>query len=741
MGKDTPRVTRLDLRDAGIVLLLSAAAWAVLGAWLGSLTGLAPWFFVVWWVAGGVGGLVVARSVYRKCRAIAWPEPRCWGWDEWVLSAVLGVVVLAALVMALGFPPNNADSLIYHLPRQIFWMAHGGVFGAEFSNSHMVKMPPGSEYFGLNLYVLLGTDRWHNLVQWVALVGCLAAISRLVDFAGGGRRGQLAGAIVFAVTPAVFFEASNTKNDLLVAFFLLGVAWCLVLAVRVGRLGPGMAAIAGGFTGCALLTKGTAIAFLPVLALAFLCVVIARRIRIEPLAVVIGLTVVAVFAAPHYAPQGAQIAASEQGASASHANAVVRPLAGISVAVQNLALQLATPRADWNESLEQIVNPIASTLGYPTNDPRITFFGSSFAVAYHPEHEDRATGLPQWLLLIVAAVAGWALVPGRQRGWVLCFALTAVGMFLVFSLLFRWQPWHGRLLIPCVAMGAVGGGLICGARGRGMTLAVVAVCVAWLVPSLDNSHRPLLGPRSLVASRDDDTRRNVDVLSDVESAVAAREVFSRVNPRRVMLDFEGDGLVHSVLREVRGSDGQSPELVIGGDARDVDLVLVKREDAEPPNLPDGHAVPLGERWTVVVPRDRAEAVAGLGRLPAFAWPGDTAGLGPLQGPYPEHGLPRFRNAYFPKVVLEGAGAPVAREVVIGLATYAGGNRVTIRVADELIETDVPDDGSEVEVRVMIPPGDDVFTMVLEFEKGYESQFDPHPVAVRFYRIQVYPVTP
>ncbi|MFY8217345.1 MAG: ArnT family glycosyltransferase, partial [Chthoniobacterales bacterium] len=562
MGKDSAAIgLRWELRDIGIIGCLAVVLWAVVAAWIASLVGiLIPAFFWIWWgiffVGATAGGVVAWRQGARIERMARWQ------WDEVVLAALLVSLLALSLGMAICSPPNNADSLIYHLPRQIFWMAQGSVFGAEVPNPHMTKMPPLSELLGLNLYILLGTDRWHSLVQLFGLLGALAVLGRVIELVGGSRRAQLAGCVFFASVPTVFFEASNTKNDILVAFFLLTVAWSLAHAVLARRLRLEDAVIAGVGCGFALLTKGTAIAYLPVLAGAFLVVVIVARVKLPLVSMSVGALLVALLAAPHYLSQMTQIAAAESGESSSHANATIHPAAGGAVLVQNLALQLALPDSQWNERVAQVATYVSERLGYPPNDSRITFMETQFAVVWHPEHEDRATAFLHWMLLLGSVTVGWVWCPPGRRRSALLFGMTALGMLVVFSLLFRWQPWHGRLLIPCLGFGAVSVGLMVAEAGRCVTVLLMTLCGAWLFPSMTNSHRPVVGPRSVFRTPDADVLRTIDVPEDAEAVRAAREVFRTIQPDRVLLRFEGDGIVHPMLRELKQAGRPWPKLLL-----------------------------------------------------------------------------------------------------------------------------------------------------------------------------------
>lgn len=733
----------VGLRDAVLLAGLLLALIAVAACWIGSVTGaLASTFFICWWLGWAVlGGLAAWNARHERMKPLK-SKRTAFGSDEWLLAGALSLVVAAAFLMAVLSPPNNADSLIYHLPRQVFWMAQGTVFTDQVSNPHMIKMPPLSEYLGLNLYLLTGSDRVHNLIQWVALCGCLVAISRILCLAGGSRRAQFVGCLFFATLPAVFFEASNTKNDLVTTFFLLGAVWALTGAVLRRRFVIFDAVLAGLFAGCALLTKGTAIAFLPVIGAVFLAVSLRMRVPLSIHGILVAVVLTTAVAAPHFVAQSSRILNSERGSSSNHANAIMHPAAGLAVLIQNAALQFALPFDSWNRSLEGGVGQISAAVGFPVNDERTTFAGTRFGVAWHPEHEDRATGLIHWAMLLLIPVFGWLWVKPPLRSPMLIFGISAILLFVVFSLLFRWQPWHSRLLIPCVAIGSIGVGLAVPTAGRWFGVALAVAWCAWLWPSLDNTHRPLIGPRSLLLMRDEQILRNIDVPADVEASRNSRVIFGKIDPSSVGVHFPSGGIVYSLLRSLQRADGTWPQVVLLGDGNpDVWLVKSVNPTARPDFVvSDWQSISLGGAWALWMSPAKAESASALIDPAAFDWPGEMRGVGDVQGPYPEYRLAAFRNLYAPQAVFESGPTdlPMTLRMIVG--SFGGPNRLTIRIGDQRLgELEVKNDAEPAEFRAIVPAQSAAFSIIVDFTMGYPSDYDPGPVAARLFRINFTPI--
>jgi hypothetical protein len=174
-----------SVRDAVLAAAADGAFWLVLGTELLSLGhGIGRVGVALWWAIPAVA-LAYAHLTLRASRPSP-PSPLPPALlDRALLAAVLGLLGWA-FVQAVLAPPNNVDALSYHLPRQVYWLQQGSVAHYPTSVLRALTMPPLAEYAGLHLAALSGGDRWHNLVQWTAMVGTLVAVTGLARLLGGG---------------------------------------------------------------------------------------------------------------------------------------------------------------------------------------------------------------------------------------------------------------------------------------------------------------------------------------------------------------------------------------------------------------------------------------------------------------------------------------------------------------------------------------------------------------------------
>ncbi len=177
---------------------------------------------------------------------------------------VLGVAVVGALsyaaVVAVATPPNDFDSLWYHLARAAFWKQEHAVAYVESANDLRLNVfTPGAEVLSVWAMVLEGSERFAGLLQLVSLLATMLAIAGLSRRLGLDPRTALFGALLFATLPVVALQAATPLNDIAVAAFLAIAIYFLRSEARPAlALGALALALAVG-------TKGTTLLALPLL--------------------------------------------------------------------------------------------------------------------------------------------------------------------------------------------------------------------------------------------------------------------------------------------------------------------------------------------------------------------------------------------------------------------------------------------------------------------------------------------
>jgi hypothetical protein len=183
-----------------------------------------------------------------------------------ILGGAVGLSLLYQAALVLTRPPNNWDSMVYHLTRAAYWRQEGRLaYIGHPSNEVLNVYPVNGELGILFSFFVSGSDRLAAVPQFLAslaLVVAVYGIARRLQFA---KQAAVFAALVTATLPQVALQATTTQNDVIAAAFIAAGVYFL-LGTR--RFDSAMAAAAIG------LAVGTKVIVL--LAIPFGLVIIAR---------------------------------------------------------------------------------------------------------------------------------------------------------------------------------------------------------------------------------------------------------------------------------------------------------------------------------------------------------------------------------------------------------------------------------------------------------------------------------
>ncbi|MGC4116212.1 MAG: glycosyltransferase family 39 protein [Myxococcales bacterium] len=452
-------------------------------------------------VAWVVIGLGLGYSLWRRRPIQRPPLPRPGLWDV-PLLLVPAAVMVATLLSALLSAPNNWDSMTYHLGRVAHWLAAGSVEHFPTSILRQLHQSPFAEYLLAHLQALSGGDRLAGLVQWAAMLGCLAGVSSIAGRLGAGRQTQLLAAAITVTIPMAVLQASSTQNDLVVALCLVAFADAVL---RLDDLTNRRAwLLLGGALGLALLTKATAYLYaFPFLVWLAVRVIRRRQWKVLGLAALAAATVLAInagHAVRNGRTYGSPLGPGNEG---EHHYVVEQVTIGNFFAgpVRNLALHFGLLDRDLNARHSGAVAAFIGAFGVDPNDRKTTWEGNDFRIPDLSTHEDWAGNLAHAVLYVASLVAVVALAVARRKGpdgatWRLALVWTAcvLGGFLLFGWVLKWQLWHSRLHTPLFVLFAPVAALVLGAIPWRPVPAVVGLLLLVLSApwALCNTSRPLV---------------------------------------------------------------------------------------------------------------------------------------------------------------------------------------------------------------------------------------------------------
>lgn len=484
-----------DWREAYLRAALFCGAGAVLSVEaLGILKGLSPLSIRIFW------SLALFLTLFFLLRKFYVPlVPKdvlgSWAWYEWAGFFFIVIMLLLTLLTAVMAPPNNWDSMTYHLPRVMQWASAGSVQHYATHIPRQIFNNPGAEFLVLHIYLLSGGERWFNLVQWFSFLGCVVAGSWVAHLLGAGRWGQIFAGVFIASTPMAVLQASSTQNDLALSFWVLSCAGWGLSAIMASR--PDNFLLSAVALGLSVLTKSSAFVLLPFL-LWFAGSGVIRHWKF----ILLGAAAFLLIAGPHYARnmmlQDGKSFLHEEGAALMMQKHDV-----LSVASNGLRQMASEMRSLWGPANDMLVNGIRGWHAFSgvKVDDRAVFVDSLGVINKAPlvMDEDFAGNSVQVVMIIFMLGVIAALRPARPV-W-LYLVSVCCGVVLLWVLL-KWQPWSNRLHLPSMMLFAPLFGVMAD-RWRWPLLAffaVLSVFAFWA--AIFNYTRPLVGQFNVFGPKD-----------------------------------------------------------------------------------------------------------------------------------------------------------------------------------------------------------------------------------------------
>jgi dolichyl-phosphate-mannose-protein mannosyltransferase len=375
--------------------------------------------------------------------------------DPYSILILTPVFIVAAITLAIGLisPPNNWDSMTYHLSRVEHWRANASVSHYPTNSVWQLYLSPFAEFVILHFQVLgRGSDHFANLVQWLFFLAAMAATGSIVKTLGGNAKAQCISVLAVATTPMVIMQATSTQNDLVCGFFVVAVA---LFSLRISlQRKPNDSLYLALAAALAVATKGTAYVFIP----PFIIWALWQAYRKEGTRAMLGLGALVwitmllingghwirnfhLWGQPLGDPEWLEL-------YRNHIYGLKQ--LGLSVLLNTL-LHLGTPFVHVNSFLEQIASWAASAwAGLSLHDPALNFaWKHTFKIDLRTH--DTFAGNALLVALLLGAVGHTVL-----RGSSVCRRYAALWFTsaLMFCFLLKWAPYNTRLHTPLFMLGA-----------------------------------------------------------------------------------------------------------------------------------------------------------------------------------------------------------------------------------------------------------------------------------------------
>ena len=365
---------------------------------------------------------------------------------------IIAVIGLVTLLIALKSPPNNFDSMTYHMARIPHWIKNQNVNYYPTAIPRQNYSMPLAEFAILHTQLLSKSDHYANLVQWVSFILSILLTTQITKELKASLRGQWITGALAATLPMAILQSTSTQNDLVVGIFCLSFAYFMLKLIKeLNWENLFFASLSMGF---AMATKGTAYVYCAAIGLSIGGLYLIGKkwgeikkstIRFILIILIALLLNTGIYLRNWGLYRNPIFTSNERTISEDFS-----PASLFSTLIRNGVIHLATPIQRSNEFLTKST---ANLLGSEINNSASTFPGSEFEISFYISDDDSGN-LLHFILLTCAIVILPFLKFDDKKG-VITFLVSIVLSILFFSLAFKWQPWGSRLQTPIFLLGSV----------------------------------------------------------------------------------------------------------------------------------------------------------------------------------------------------------------------------------------------------------------------------------------------
>lgn len=441
------------------------------------------------WIFNAVVSLgLFLKSV--KNRPLELPKFQFPGIFGCVCLFCIGIIFLLNALVAFFSPPNNLDSLSYHLPRIMHWAVNTSVHFYPTYIERQLFYNPGSEFCLFHIFLLTGNDLWFNFLQWISFISCVISVSLIAKFLGASLRGQILAALFAATIPMAILQSTSTQNDLFASsWILIFVALGLYLQISFSK---SVFYATSAAMGLSVLAKG--IFFVSLGFVIWHGFFLWKKTYKY---VLISLCIILVLISGHFIRswewQNRKAILSQTQSSlmlSRHDPAII-----LTNAMYQAFSEFLSPWLPVNLTILKEINKITSMIQVNSKDAHV--FGQELSFPISPNYifdEDYAPNPLHVLFIFMIPIYLWYMKP-KSLIWQYYGCVILGGLLFLFII--KWQPWITRFHLPLLILFAPLFGLVMERfKLRSILLSSLLIILAFLTITFHHT-RPLIGPNRL----------------------------------------------------------------------------------------------------------------------------------------------------------------------------------------------------------------------------------------------------
>jgi hypothetical protein len=301
----------------------------------------------------------------------------------------------------------------------------------------------------LQFRILSGTDYFSSFIQFLSMIGSIFAVSLIAKRFGLKSYGQVLTAIITLSVPMGILQSTSTQTDYVAAFFLLSFLFYGLVFLDDNKIIN--LVIASLALGLGVLTKATlyvyAAPFCLLFGIQFIFKYRSKIIIAFSIFTVIILLINSIYFVRNYNLTGSLF--GDQILQNMMKNDKFNFDNTFSNLLRNTGLNLGLPFKPWNNFIDFLIYGIYKNLSIDSNNKETTFDTSVHYKTKFSTHEGSAGNI---LILLSFVVTSFLFLSFHKKfddkKEIIYFVICIICGFVLYSLVFKWQVWASRLLLP-----------------------------------------------------------------------------------------------------------------------------------------------------------------------------------------------------------------------------------------------------------------------------------------------------
>lgn len=398
----------------------------------------------IFWGATAISGLILTLKKQPGFLRIIYDRIKLFfSQKEYLLYTILALCI-PLLFLTLYIPTTNNDSLNYHVSRVIYWIYNHDVEYFPTLNGRQLYYSPFAEYMILQLQLVSNKIIYSNLPQFVSMIGSCVTVSLISEKLFLSKAARNLSVLLAFTLPIGLFESTTTQNDYVCAFYAIVSVYFIMELYE--RLSWGNILLFSTTLGLCGLTKYTGWVFASPFLLFYGILILKKYqfqvVRYLPAALGVFIVILAPFTKRNldtfHSPLGPKAGEELYYDVMNHD---IHPINTISTTIKNVGTAAATPVTFINKVIKKTATFSNQILGKDIDDKKENFLGLPYSNSFS-FHEDRASNFIHFWLFLLAVIPVFFIAERKK-------ALIYLGLlwtsFILFSTLFKWQPWHSRM--------------------------------------------------------------------------------------------------------------------------------------------------------------------------------------------------------------------------------------------------------------------------------------------------------